>query len=98
MKISLVRTGGVTGMRREVTVDTDRLDADRAGELRRAVEEADASGLFESPDVARGGRPDRFGYHVTVEDRRGKREARFSEEQAPRLVESVWKASESSDA
>jgi emfourin len=102
MKICLVRTGGVAGMRREVTVDTDRLDAGRAGELRRIVEEAEASGLFAASPAPRGNRPDRFGYHLTIEDRRGRREARFFEDGAPEpaslLVETVWKASEASES
>jgi len=33
MKITLVRTGGVAGMRREVEIDTDDLEPVRAREL-----------------------------------------------------------------
>jgi len=99
VKISLVRSGGVAGLRREATVDTAQLDSSRAEELRRMIEEAERSGLFETSSAPRGGGPpDRFGYHLTVEDRRGKREARFSEQDASEtatlLVRSVWEASE----
>ena len=101
MKICLVRSGGLAGMRREVTVDTERLDASRRAELHRAVEAAEREGLFRQASVHREqAQRDRFRYRLTVEDGRGRRETQFSEEEASRsaevVVEAVWKAAEES--
>jgi hypothetical protein len=99
MKIRLVRTGGVGGMRREAAVDTDRVDADCASRLRALLDSARRAGVFETSSAASGSARDRFRYHLTVEDEHGSREARFTEEAAPEsallLVETVWRASES---
>ena len=99
MKIRIVRTGGVGGMRREAAVDTDRVDADCADRLRTLLDSARQAGVFEASSSSSGSARDRFRYHLTVEDELGCREARFTEEGAPgsalQLVETVWKASES---
>lgn len=99
MKIHVVRTGGLAGMRREETVDTERLDAACAGQLHSALDSARRAGVFKaSPPPAGTGR-DRFRYQLTVEDEHGRREARFTEDAAPEsallLVETVWRISES---
>jgi hypothetical protein len=99
MKIRIVRTGGVGGMRREAAVDTDRVDADCAARLRSLLDLARRAGVFEASSSAAAKTPDRFRYHLTVEDEHGCREARFTEEAASQsalqLVETVWNASES---
>jgi len=93
MRLSLVRTGGLAGMRREATLDTERLDPSRAAELRSLF---DAAGLGElSPAASEGaGGPDRFRYTLTVEEGGKKRTVRFTEETSEpvrRLVEAVWR-------
>jgi len=100
MKICLVRSGGLAGMRREVTVDTETLDPARAEELRGAVHSAEREGLFdEATAPAHADHRDRFRYRLTVEDDRGTREARFSEgdasDTAALVIDAVWRASES---
>lgn len=100
MKICLVRSGGFAGMRREVTVDTEKLDPARAEELRGIVHTAERSGLFdEAEKPAETEQRDRFRYRLTVEDDRGKRETQFSEadasESAAVVIDAVWRASES---
>src|SRR6202011_2382560 len=47
MKITLVRTGGVAGMRRAVEIDTDDLDPELALELERLVKAANLQRLSE---------------------------------------------------
>ena len=80
-------------MRREVTLDTDRLDPSRAVELRRLCEAAGLSELA-AAGALRGGAPDRFHYTLTIDEGGQRRTVRFSEE-APepvrRLVEAVWR-------
>ena len=80
-------------MRREVTLDTERLDPSRAVELRRLFEAAGLSGLA-AAGTQGGGAPDRFHYTLTVDEGGESHTVRFSEE-APepvrRLVEAVWR-------
>jgi len=102
MKICLVRSGGLAGMRREVTIDTETLDASRAEEIHKALEAADRAGLFRETSVRQTSQHrDRFRYSLTIEDGTGKREARFSEENASEsaslVVNAVWKAAGSAD-
>jgi hypothetical protein len=103
MKICLVRSGGFSGMRREVTIDTETLDAASAEEIHGALEAAERAGLFRQSSVRQTSEHrDRFHYRLTIEDGSGnKREARFSEESASRsaslVVEAVWKAAGPSD-
>ena len=102
MKIRLVRSGGFAGMRREVTLDTETLDASRAEQLHGALAAAERAGLFRETAVRKSSRHrDTFRYRLTIEDARGKREVQFSEESASRsatlVVDAVWKAAEPPD-
>ena len=98
MKICLVRSGGLAGTRREVTVDTETLDPARAEELCGIVHSAEREGLFrQAAQRGPSEHRDRFRYRLTVEDDRGKRETQFSEadasDSAALVVEAVWRAS-----
>ena len=97
MRISVVRTGGLAGMRRSATVDTDALDPARAAQLRGLLETADlGKPLPTSPGETRGA--DRFRYTLTVEEKGRERTLRFAEEDAPesvqRLLEALWRESD----
>jgi hypothetical protein len=94
MRLSLVRTGGLAGMRREATLDTERLEPSRAAELRRLFADARLADL--APAVSEGtGSPDRFRYTLTIEEGGRKHTIRFGEDDAPepalRFVEAVWR-------
>ena len=84
MRIRLVREGGFAGISRAAVVDTETLDPHRAKELHQLVEAAGLASLPKAPGKSRG--RDRFRYHLTVDDGRASREARFSEEEAPEPV------------
>jgi len=89
VRIRLVREGGFAGISRPAVVDTETLDSRRARELHRLVEAADlASVPAPRPSPAR----DRFCYVLTVEDGKGSRESRFSEEDAPESVRALLEA------
>ncbi len=79
MKVKLERSGGVTGIRRTVTVDATALPPERAAQLRRLVADARLSTFPEHP-TAPAGRPDRFVYRLTVEDDAGARAVTVSED------------------
>lgn len=67
MKIDFLRTGGVTGMRLAVTLDTDLLPPDEADCLRCMI--ADARFFDQLPSRrASGSGADRFHYRITVLD------------------------------
>ncbi len=81
MKVRLERSGGFANIRRSVTVDAAALAPERAEELRRLVAGADLATFPENPTPL-AGRPDRFVYHLTVEDEAGARSITVSEDAA----------------
>jgi len=81
MRITLERSGGVANVRRAVTVDAAALAPERAEELRRLVAAADLAMFPENPTPL-AGRPDRFVYRLTVEDKAGSRAVTVSEDAA----------------
>jgi hypothetical protein len=81
MRITLERSGGVANVRRAVTVDAATLAPERAEELRRLVAAANLATFPENPTPL-AGRPDRFIYHLTVEDEAGSRAVTVSEDSA----------------
>jgi len=93
MKITLVRTGGVAGMRRSVDIDTDDLDPERARELERLVKAANLQRLSE-PTLTSDRAPDRLRYKLTVVNGPRKHTATFDEHRIPEavkpLIEAVW--------
>lgn len=92
MRISLVRSGGLAGIRREARVDTASLDEERAQELHRLVEAAEL-GKVSEPTISTA--RDRFHYTLTVEDGARQHTVTFAEEQTPEklrpLVEALWR-------
>ncbi len=92
MRVSLVRSGGVAGMRRAAALDTDLLDPVRAAELRRLVEAADLATLSE-PTIRTAA--DRFRYTLTIEDGARLESLTFDEERIPErlvpLIELLWR-------
>ncbi|HEX7253038.1 MAG TPA: protealysin inhibitor emfourin [Thermoanaerobaculia bacterium] len=95
MKISLVRTGGVAGMRREATIDTANLGPRDSEEIHRLVNAA-ADEPASAKTSARPGGPDRFHYTLTIEDGGRRRALTFEEERTPErlrtLLDAVWRA------
>jgi hypothetical protein len=93
MKITLVRTGGVAGMRRVVEIDTDDLDPVRARELERLVAAANLQRVSE-PTLTAGRAPDRLRYKLTVVHGARKHTVTFDEHRIPEavkpLIEAVW--------
>ena len=81
MRIRLERSGGIANIRRALTVDGAALPPERAAELGRLVAAADLATFPEAP-TARTGRPDRFIYHLTVEDESGARTVTVGEDAA----------------
>jgi hypothetical protein len=100
MRISLVRSGGVAGMRREVKIDTARLDPRAAEELERLVQKVQTPAVSAAPGEARRS-PDRFRYTLAVEDGEERSTWTFDEERPPEtlrpLVEAVWRAAKITD-
>ena len=66
MKVRLVRSGGVAGIRLAAETDSARLPEEGAQDLARLVEE---SGILALPadTLSRPAGPDRFSYRLTVE-------------------------------
>jgi hypothetical protein len=102
MRISLVRSGGVAGVRRAIEIDTSRLHPRLAEELQQLVERAPA------PEAGGGGRKgtpgaaDRFRYRLAVDDGQKQCAWTFDEERPPEdlrpLVEAVRNAAKSTDS
>lgn len=94
MRVSVVRSGGVAGMRRSATLDTDSLDPKQAEDLRRLVLDANLPDLGE-PTISTAA--DRFHYTLTVEDGARRESVMFPEERVPErlreLFELLWRES-----
>ncbi len=81
MKVQIERSGGFANIRRTFVADAAALDSARASELTRLVEAADLATFPENP-TPRPGKPDRFCYRITVEDRGDERSVMVSEDVA----------------
>lgn len=95
MRVSLVRSGGVHGIRRTAELDTETLDRERADELRQLVWAADLSRIGEPTiNVA----ADRFRYTLTVDEAGHRETLTFAEDRVPSavrpLVELLWRNAE----
>jgi hypothetical protein len=66
MKVRLVRSGGVAGIRLATELDSDRLPEEGARRLARLVEDSGILALPAGVPAPASG-PDRFGYRLTVE-------------------------------
>ncbi len=91
MRISLVRSGGVAGMRLEASVDTAVLDPGTAQRFHNLVDAADLSALSE-PTIRVKSEPDRFRYTLTVEDGERKQSITFEERRVPEAVQPLFEA------
>lgn len=81
MRISLERSGGFTGMMMAVSVDTAKLAAPEASQLKSLVE---AANFFQLPEaIAPATQPDRFQYHLTVAEQKRKHSITVSESAMP---------------
>jgi hypothetical protein len=86
MKITVQRTGGFAGMTESMgTIDTRQLDASRARDVTRAVEEV---GFFALPEQVRGPEigADLFSYEVTILDNGRSRTVRFQDQDEPTML------------
>ena len=88
MKVSIVRGGGLAGLVKTTTVDTDALSAEDAHRLREKVDQA---GIFELPGelTPHGQQKDRFSYALTVKDAEREHTVLASEEALPARVHSL---------
>jgi hypothetical protein len=64
MRIEFSRSGGITGIRLSLTVDTATMPSEEARELEDCV---DRSGFFELPEVLHSGGADRLQYRLSIE-------------------------------
>jgi hypothetical protein len=64
MRINFSLSGGFTGIRRSVTLDTATMSRDEASELEDCVNRA---GFFDLPEVLQSGGADRLQYKLTIE-------------------------------
>jgi len=83
VKISFERSGGVTGVRLEMTIESQSLSPTDRHELERLVETSGLRSAAASPSAAA---PDRFQYRVTAELGRTTVELRVSEPDVPKAV------------
>jgi Emfourin len=94
IRVSVVRSGGVGGMKRAASLDTETLDEERAAQLRRLVEEADVAHVSE-PTIRASRQKDRFHYTLTVQHGAFEHSLTFAEEKTPEqlqpLLEMVWR-------
>ena len=94
IRVSLVRSGGLAGIRRSVTLSTTALEPDRAAELRRLVGQARVSQISE-PTIRSSRDADRFHYTLTVQHGGDSQSVTFAEEKTPDqlrdLLAMVWR-------
>jgi hypothetical protein len=85
VRVSVVRGGGLAGLVRTTTADTDRLSPGDGEKLAALVRQAGlvgshAASNHDEPE------PDRFAYQVTVEDQQHNHVSGFSERSLPAKV------------
>jgi len=99
IRVSVVRTGGIGGMKRTASLDTETLDEERAAHLRRLVEQANIAHVSE-PTIRATRDKDRFHYTMTVQHGAFQHCLTFAEERTPEqlqpLLEMVWREGQSS--
>lgn len=87
MRVSVVRGGGLAGLIRTVSADSDQLAPDDRRELAALVRQ---TGLLGAPAAGSGApEPDRFTYTVTVEDHGHSRTVAFPERSLPAEVRNL---------
>ncbi len=94
IRVSVVRSGGLAGIKRAASLDTETLDQQRAAQLRRLVEEADVAHVSE-PTIRSTRDRDRFHFTLTVQHGAFEHSVTFAEERTPErvqpLLEMVWR-------
>jgi hypothetical protein len=98
MKVRLVRSGGVAGIRLAFETDSAALPEEGARRLTRLVEESGVLAL--RPAIpAKPSAPDRFSYRVTVETEGKEHTVEISEEDVSPSLEPLigWLVSEAQD-
>jgi hypothetical protein len=94
IRVSVVRVGGVAGVKRTASLDTETLDEERAGLLRRLVEEANIAHVSE-PTIRSTRDKDRFHFTLTVQHGAFQHSLTFAEERTPEqlqpLLDMVWR-------
>jgi hypothetical protein len=98
MKVRLVRSGGVAGMRLATEADSARLPDESARSLARLVEDSGVLLLPPSAAALPSG-PDRFAYRVTVETAGGQHTVEIAEEDMTPALEPLidWLVSHARD-
>jgi hypothetical protein len=94
IRVSVVRVGGVDASKRVASLDTESLDEERAGQLRRLVEEANIAHVSE-PTIRSTRDKHRFHFTITVQQGAFHHSLTFSEDRTPdqlqALLEMVWR-------
>ncbi|MGH9366687.1 MAG: protealysin inhibitor emfourin [Thermoanaerobaculia bacterium] len=81
-RVTLVRTGGFAGIRRQATIDTGDLPPKEAAALLQCIEGLRLAGS-EGRGAKGGGQPDRFCYTLTLEDGGSSSTVSFREGEEP---------------
>ena len=81
MRIIFERSGGIMGLKSNLTIDLDELPVDQAETLRRLLDEANFFTLPENPPTRPN--PDGFQYTLTVETETAKHTIRTNDTTAP---------------
>lgn len=96
MRVSLVRSGGFSGIRRSATLDTNDLDPRRAQRLRKLADQADLARAAE-PTIRVAA--DRFRFTLTIEEGARSETVTYPEDRIPEnvrpLVDMLWREAES---
>ena len=89
MQINFERTGGFSGMRMTVNIDTESLSSKEACELHELV---NSSNYFELPAVIASSTfgADRFCYRITVEDQGRKHTVQMTDEAIPDELQQLF--------
>lgn len=95
MRVSLIRSGGFSGIRRSAILDTDDLDPKRAQRLRKLAEQADLARAAE-PTIRVAA--DRFRFTLTIEEGARSETVTYPEDRIPDnvrpLVDLLWREAE----
>jgi hypothetical protein len=81
VRVELIRSGGLAGLRHATAVDSEKLPEEEARQLRALVDRADVEGLAQRSPL-RGRGADRFQYDVVVSDGGDRYEVTASEDGA----------------
>jgi hypothetical protein len=87
MRVELVRSGGLHGIRRSAILDTEALDRDAGDDLRRLVWEADLTRVGETTLSVS---PDRFRYTLIVQEGARRESLSFPEDRVPDSVRPLF--------